>query len=298
LKTGALRDYRRSSVTTTVSIIVSACFFLFAAGVAAAWGKFYPEPLPKAESGWFVDMDLFSRSAHVGISCEECHGLMNTDGKSHPDTTDSPNFLKKRVKRLYDYRQCQKCRKIAYERYATGEHAVALEKEKKSGTVSKTGYAPTCGDCHSAHYSKSHLSRAETGKRLTEVCGSCHADQKASFLSNFHGKMAVHLGYDKSAFCTDCHGAHACSSLKDRKAALKTCQRCHPDAGPNFADVVIHDSFKNMDQKSDEKRAGLQKIRIFGLLSFCVVSFLLVLFYGHSFLLMLRKIHEQLRKHK
>jgi len=298
LKTGAFRVNRRSPVTTTVSIILSACFFLGAVGFASAWGKPYQEPLPGSKTGWFVDMNLFSQSAHVGIRCEECHGPMNADGKTHPDTIDSPSYLKKRIKRLYDYSQCQKCHKKAYERYLSGEHAIALEKEKKSGNVSKTGYAPTCGDCHSAHYSKSHLSRSETGKRLTDVCGSCHADQKASFLSNFHGKMAVNLGYDKSAFCTDCHGAHTCNSLKDRKVALKSCRRCHPDAGPNFADVVIHDSLKNMDKKSDEKKAGLQKIHILGLLSFCFVSLLLVFFYSHSFLLILRKIHEQLRKHK
>ena len=248
------------------------------------------------QSTWFVDMNRFSTSAHTGIKCEECHGSMIEKGTSHPDAK-AENFLNSDPKRVFDYGQCKKCHKNSHERFLTGAHAEALEKEQKSGKVSKTGPAPTCGDCHSAHYAPAHLNRAETGKNMTQTCGTCHPDQKASFLANYHGKAAVNLGYDKSAFCTDCHGAHQCLSLKERDAALKACLRCHLDAGEQFADIIIHDSKKDVEKKSVEKQKGINKVHFLGWLSLVFVVFILFFFYSHSSLMMLRKIHEKLRRH-
>ena len=110
----------------------------------------------------------------------------------------------------------------SYEKYLLGEHARALQKEKlKPGNQDLSGpapgNAPTCGDCHSSHYVRSHLSRVETGRNMTEVCGSCHPAQKASYLENYHGKAAVNLGNERAAFCTDCHGAHQCISLRKKR---------------------------------------------------------------------------------
>jgi hypothetical protein len=51
---------------------------------------------------------------------------------------------------------------------------------------------------------------------MTEMCGVCHPVQKRSYLENYHGKTAVHLKYEASAYCTDCHRAHTCLSLKKR----------------------------------------------------------------------------------
>ncbi len=288
----------KSFIKQKISKIRLICLFVPACCLSllcfsSAWGK----PQPPSESNWFVDMNRFSNSAHTSIKCEECHGTMLEKGKAHPDPKD-PDYLKKDPKRTFDYRQCEKCHKKSYERFTKGAHAEALEKEKKTGEVSKTGYAPTCGDCHSAHYAPAHLSRVETGKNMTETCGSCHPDQKTSFLANFHGKAAVNLGYDKSAFCTDCHGAHESLSLKDKKEALNACRRCHLDAKEGFADIIIHDSNKDIEKKSDAKKQGLRIVHLLGWISFVFVVMVLAFFYSHSSLLLLRKIHEKLRSHK
>lgn len=247
--------------------------------------------------GWFVDMNRYAASAHGSLKCEECHGPMAGKGMRHPDDK-APGFLATETRRVFDYTSCGRCHKTSVARYMTGEHARALVKEKETGQVSKTGRAPTCGDCHSAHYAPSHLSRSETGRLQTGTCGACHPSQKASFLADYHGKAAVNLGYDKSAFCTDCHGAHACLSLKEAGEALAACRRCHPEAGDGFAGIVIHDTREDLDKKSEAKQAAVRRIGLFGFLSFAFVTGLLILFYSHTGLLMLRKLHETLRRHK
>ena len=264
-----------------------------------------------SRSTWFVDMNQYAAAAHGSLACEECHGPMIGNGisngmgkgldkgigKSHPDP-DSSSFLKTQTKRNFDYQSCRKCHKTAYSRFLKGEHAKATAKEKKLGEPSKTGFAPNCGDCHSAHYSKSHLSRVQTGKVMTQTCGACHQEQKESFLANYHGKAAVNLEYDKAAFCTDCHGAHTMLSLKDKETALNACLRCHSDAPPEFANIIIHDSKNTADLKSDAKKSGLKWVHALRILALTLVVAALAFFFIHTGLLMLRKLHEKLRRHK
>ena len=206
----------------------------FSSAVSATAQRDIPA-VPDMESSWFVNLDRFANSAHGTFPCEQCHTDLDKGDTLHP-VSESAASLMKSATRLYDYSRCRTCHRTSYEKYLLGEHARALQKEKlkpgnKDLSGAASGNAPTCGDCHSSHYVKSHLSRLETGRSMTEVCGSCHPAQKASYLENYHGKAAVNLGNDKAAFCTDCHGAHQCISLKDKKAALTACQRCHPEAG-------------------------------------------------------------------
>ena len=254
---------------------------------------------PMAASSWFVNMKTFSASAHTGLSCQECHGDMSDAGTPHPSPSN-PETLQLDIRRAYDYSRCAKCHKKAHERYQEGEHGrkrqAELAAEEEADRV-VTRFAPTCGHCHSSHYQKSHLSRVETGRNMLVTCGACHEEQKRSYLENYHGKAAVNLGDERAAYCTDCHGAHTCASLKsDADAVLTTCRQCHPDAGPGFAQIVIHNSTEATEEKSPEKRAFISRIHLAGSLSFAFVAILLVCFYSHSFLLMLRKIHHKLRK--
>ncbi|MFH1152361.1 MAG: multiheme c-type cytochrome [Pseudomonadota bacterium] len=303
MQTGSFQTLRSFTLRWITPLFTAGCLVLACAGFpnAHALASTSPAPLSTRQSTWFVDMNLYSAAAHGSLKCEECHGPMigkDTAGKNktHPDK-QAQGFLRAETRREFDYASCGKCHKTSFDRFMTGEHAKAMVTEKQTGKVSRTGHAPTCGDCHSAHFSPSHLSRAETGKRMTETCGSCHPSQKLSFLANYHGKAAVNLGYDRSALCTDCHGAHACLSLKEPKEVLSACRRCHPDAGPSFADIIIHDNRMDLDKKTETKQAAMKRVQFLGFLSFVFVTVLLVFFYGHSCLLMLRKLHEKLRKH-
>jgi len=255
-------------------------------------------------SSWFINMNLFSRSAHSNLTCEVCHGTMKEDDKTHPDPKD-PDFLRLEAKRIYDYSHCKTCHLQSYDRYLLGEHAKALKKEKESpnmkeGVKSEKRNAPTCGDCHSAHYEKSHLSKVKIGRKMTEICGSCHRAQKVTYLEDYHGKTAVHLGHEASAYCTDCHGAHNCISLKEKKTALLICQRCHPKAQERFAEFVIHPTIENGAKETKdniEKRKKVAVIKTVSVIMFCLVVLIVSFFYGHSLLWLLRELHEKLRKH-
>jgi len=256
--------------------------------------------VPRDSSGWFVDLNRFSESAHKNFTCEACHGDMVDQGKKHPDTRDTTR-LKSEATRIYDYQRCRTCHRESYERYLRGAHAKALTEEKRTpgseGSLSDRLKAPTCGECHSAHYDRSHLSRGTTGQAMTDTCGVCHPEQKATYLENYHGKVAVNLHDEASAYCTDCHGAHDCVSLKDRKAALAACQRCHPDAGERFAQFVIHPTTEGLARDNKEKQKHVTIIKIVTFIMTIMVILVVGFFYGHSFLWLLREIHEKLRKH-
>ena len=275
------------------------CVFLFLPASNSAIATLAPAPTDPA--GWFVDLNRFSESSHRNFTCEACHGDMTEQGKKHPDPEDAAD-LKREATRVYDYHRCRSCHRESYERYLRGAHAKALAEEQKaaaseSAKASERLKAPTCGECHSSHYGRSHLSRVELGRQMTAVCGACHPAQKATYLENYHGKTAVNLGEEASAYCTDCHGAHDCISLKDRKVALKACQRCHPKAGEQFAQFVIHPTTEGLAKDNKEKGKHVTIIKIVTLIMTIIVLLVVGFFYGHSFLWLLRELHEKLRKH-
>jgi hypothetical protein len=268
---------------------------LFLKGSLLYAGKEGPPP-----TSWFIDLSRFAASAHGTQTCEACHGTMKESDKRHPDMKD-PQFLKTEAFRKYDYQRCRICHRSSYEQYLKGAHARALQKEKEElqPPVSRGKHpAPTCGHCHDSHYEKAHRSRLAIGRSQAEVCGSCHQLQKTTYLDNFHGKAAVNLGNTKAAFCTDCHGAHECLSLKDRQQALQSCQRCHPQANLRFAGMIIHPAVEPGKERNPEKEARVAVIKLVTVVMATLVLVVVIFFYGHSFLWLLREIHEKLKRRK
>jgi len=257
---------------------------------------------PDGQAGWFVNMGRFAASAHGTFSCEQCHGDMKQGQTMHPNT-ENPFFLKEDANRQYDYQRCKSCHNPSYTQYLEGAHAKALSKQRtdsaaESGKLPERKKAPTCGNCHSGHYVKGHLSRVEIGRGMVSVCGTCHPAQAATYLDNYHGKAAVNLGDKNAAFCTDCHGAHHCRSLKDKKGTLAACKRCHPEAKEGFTQVVIHNTTQDLPESEHQKRAHVALIRVVTVLMAILVVLVVGFFYGHSFVWILRELHEKLRKHK
>jgi hypothetical protein len=240
------------------------------------------EDLPKRS--WFIDMGKFASSSHGRLVCSECHSDIEEKGVKHPDL----KFLNRDSTLLYDYKKCERCHPQEYQRYLKGAHAKALLEKKKN--------APTCGNCHVAHYVLFNQVRLELGRWMTEMCGVCHPIEKWSYLDNYHGKAAASLGYEASAYCTDCHGAHTCLSLKKKEIALEMCQKCHPNAQIQFTGFVIHASEESLKKEDMEKRSKVRVIHWieigFGILVFLVLAF----FYSHTLVWILRKVHEWLKR--
>jgi hypothetical protein len=231
-----------------------------------------------------MDMGKFLSSSHGRLACSECHSDIEEKGVKHPDS----RLLGRVSTLLFDYKKCERCHPQEYQRYLKGAHAKALVERKKD--------APTCGNCHVTHYVLSDRSRLELGKWMTEMCGLCHPVQKRTYLENYHGKTAALLEYEASAYCTDCHGAHTCLSLKKREDALEACQKCHPNAKLRFTGFVIHASEEGVKQEDVEKLGKLRVIKWieigFGILVFGVLA----LFYSHTLVWTLRKVHEWLKR--
>lgn len=283
-------------------MVFSAVFVLVSGGFDRANAMRVP---PSAgESAWFIDMNRFARSAHAGFTCVECHGTMMTADRQHPDEKRA-DFLKRSATRTYDYDRCRKCHERSFKRYQAGGHAKARQEEKNKPQVAKTDSlekrtAPTCGACHASHYVRSGQSRVDVGRRMMDVCGGCHPAHTESYRDNIHGRTGVDLGNPKAAFCTDCHGAHTVDSLKKQETALTVCRRCHHEAETKFTDIVIHASLASMASVSGAdapKKRSVVWIDRVRWAAIAGVALSLAFFVVHSFLWLLREIHEKLRKH-
>jgi hypothetical protein len=254
---------------------------------------------PGMESSWYVDLGRFQAGAHGKLACAECHAKQERaiapgSKTAHPDPAD-PSYLQSPALRGFDYGQCRRCHRTAYERYHLGAHAEALKKKKLTKLTKSP--SPVCGDCHQVHYDKARLDRVELGRRQTLVCGSCHPAQAAAYLSDYHGQAGAKLGWDKAAFCSDCHQAHDMKSLKTPEAAAGACRRCHPKASPRFASYVVHPTTVDLGPDQAAKRRTVYLIStlsaVLAVIAICVVGF----FYGQTFLWLLREIQHKLRKH-
>lgn len=271
---------RKKKMLKASFVISFVLFFLL--GSTGSPARATEKTLP--QRSWFVEMSQFQYSAHGRLACSECHSNIEEKGVKHPD----PNLLSRSSTLLYDYKKCERCHPQIYQRYLKGAHAKALTERKKD--------APTCGDCHVTHYAVSGRSRLDLGRWMTQMCGECHPVEKRTYLENYHGKTAASLGYEASAYCTDCHGAHTCLSLKEKEVALEACRKCHPNAGLRFTDYVIHASKEGVKKEDVEKLKKLKILRwieiCFGIIVFGVLAF----FYSHTLVWILRKAHEWLKR--
>ena len=253
-----------------------------------------------AASTWFINQAEFEKSAHGFQGCNGCHakqdqGIQPAALTPHPDP-NSPQYLKQAARKNFDYHYCAKCHSTAVKRYNQGKHAEEMQKQAKEPPKPGEFAAPTCAHCHNPHTVIPHQGRIELGRVQVEVCGSCHQAQKETYLENYHGQTAVNLGYDKSALCSDCHGAHTVVSLKKPEAALKACRRCHPEATPSFAQMVIHPSPPQDDAGEGAKAERVAVIRALTIIMAVLALVTVLGFYGHSFLWMLRELHEKIRR--
>lgn len=283
-RTKLLHSYRGLIITALLVLPIP---------VQPAWSA---DPTPS--SSWFVDMSRFLKSAHGSLTCERCHIELTAQGKVHPNRED-PTAMKKVVVRSYDYQRCASCHPEAYKRFIEGEHAKELAKQKQAQSEGQeqppAKLAPTCGDCHSSHYVQSKRSRVELGTQMIETCGKCHKAQEASYLKDIHGRMGVFLEKKASAYCTDCHGAHTCESLKDKNKALEACRRCHKDATVQFAGIVIHTGKEDISKKNPEKQASMAFVGTIKPIAQTMTIILLVFFALQTFVWILRELHRKLR---
>jgi hypothetical protein len=153
--------------------------------------------------------------------------------------------------------------------------------------------SPVCTDCHGEHA----ITRIDdpaspvAARNIPRTCSRCHDKEGissryalpkkrfSSYLDSFHG-IAVEYGMTTAANCASCHGVHDILPSSDpassvHKANLpKTCGRCHPNAGPNFAKGPVH------VEVSASKSPGVFAIRVFYTLFISTLGVLFLLHVG------------------
>lgn len=239
-------------------------------------------------STWYVDVERFHRSAHGTLTCAECHAdITPGDAESpHPDGTK----LTLEATSLYDYETCRSCHPQEYVAYEKGVHAQVMADPEG---VDLDAPAPTCGHCHNAHYATVET-RADLLASVSATCGECHLEALQTYQQNYHGKAAL-LGYEETATCADCHGAHTVLTLYDAEESVPACRRCHPKANDGFASYRIH-AHETLAPDPDDPRASDFRLFFWVKLFFTVlVVAVLAFFYFHTGLWFLRSVHERLR---
>jgi hypothetical protein len=276
---------RPASVLCIVAVAVS---LVAALVLVSRWA--YPisgRPSGEPELGsWYVDVERYNQGVHGGLECSICHTEISTG--QHPNQENLTNSATE----LFAYEACASCHPQEYEYYQRGVHAEVLSGARPSESEYP---APTCGHCHDPHY-RQVLSRLQVIDAQVNICGQCHPSELESYLENYHGKTAVDLDFADSASCADCHGSHQVVALDQPQEELQACRRCHPGANENMAGFLIH-AEKTLSPQPDQPHSR-EFVLLFLVQGFFVVltASVLAFFYGHTFLWLLRGLHEKLRR--
>ncbi len=205
-------------------------------------------------------------------NCSNCHGYHDIKKVQDPSS---------KVSRKNIVQTCGKCHIGIKIDYLEGVHG----KDYLKGIND----VPVCTDCHSEH---AILPPEDTGSgvyatKVASICTRCHDDEVLSkeygFISSrlktysgsIHG-IASRFGEIRVANCASCHGFHGIRPSSDPKSTIysenipKTCGKCHPGAGKNFAKGRIH----VVSEKRSNRWAYFAKIFYTIFISGIVVVFL------------------------
>jgi hypothetical protein len=192
----------------------------------------------KAEDGRSIAVDgsRFAKSVHglMEMSCTTCHA--DLEGKELPHEAKLAKV------------DCSMCHEDVVKEYETSVHAVARRADS-------TVVAATCVNCHTAHETQPVSTDAWRIDLPTE-CGTCHLDRIKTYRDTFHGQITA-LGFERVAKCSDCHAAHAIHPKEDPRSLVSagkivsTCQQCHADATPGFAQYDPHADKDNVERNPE-----------------------------------------------
>jgi hypothetical protein len=183
---------------------------------------------------------IHSRVAEAGNLeapvCTDCHGAHYVSSPNQPRSLVSTT--------------CGKCHTEIHQEYLGSVHGKALIDENNPDV-------PVCTDCHGVHNIQDPRT-AEFRIESPDLCAKCHANEELmnkyglsadvynTYKLSWHGidasvyKAKWPTIWHETAVCTDCHGIHNILNTQDPASMvnpnnlLKTCQKCHPDAGPNW----------------------------------------------------------------
>lgn len=185
--------------------------------------------LQSIKSRLHIDMELFNRSVHAGVSdCTDCHSQLKIE--NHICIIGS------------GYVDCSQCH----------------DQQNRHGMDGRGENRPDCYHCHTRHniLSKDNPSASIHQDCLMETCSYCHPAQsgQSNYLSWLpsvkiatHPKADLSGDYSKSN-CLECHQGQAAHGEEEliREA---TCYLCHFNAGKQKAMLGFIHPHADLDQQ-------------------------------------------------
>ena len=144
--------------------------------------------------------------------CQSCHGASEGHLKQGPATSPDVMF-KKGAFAASDDRvrsgQCLTCHK-------------GTTRTRWDGSQHPNNQV-ACNDCHKAH---APTDKVLAKKTQTEVCFSCHKEQRAASL-----KISTHPIQQGKVVCSDCHNSHGSQgpNMVKKNTIPETCWQCHAE---------------------------------------------------------------------
>ena len=162
-----------------------------------------------------VDGRVLDKSAHRKLLCTACHSGFDAQNVPHKEKIEPVN--------------CVACHKDA---------AVKHQFHPQMNITGRAGgnSQVSCKDCHGTHdiVSPKDPGSKFNSAKLSEFCGSCHEDVRATFSKSSHAQAQL-AGIQGAPTCLDCHRnpiVHA-SATQDttqlKIAQEKLCLSCHLD---------------------------------------------------------------------
>ena len=145
-------------------------------------------------------------------SCQSCHGASEGHLKQGPATSPDVMF-KKGAFAASDDRvrsgQCLTCHK-------------GTTRTRWDGSQHPNNQV-ACNDCHKVH---APADKVLAKKTQTEVCFSCHKEQRAASL-----KISTHPIQQGKVVCSDCHNPHGSQgpNMVKKNTIPETCWQCHAE---------------------------------------------------------------------
>ncbi len=230
------------------------------------------------------------RSGLLGAAvCTDCHGnhaiLPGDRPRSSTHRQNIPTL-------------CGKCHPGILEKYERSVHGKGLRAGIKE--------SPVCTDCHGEHRITKITDPTSKvfAKNIPQTCSSCHDNagiasryalpmkRFSTYMDSFHG-VALQYGMTTAANCASCHGVHDILPSSDPRSTVnkanlpRTCGKCHPNAGANFAKGRIH------VEVTPSKAMGVFAVRLFYIVFISVLVLLFVLHVGMDLLGRRRRLEDK-----
>jgi cytochrome b subunit of formate dehydrogenase len=217
-----------------------------------------------------IEAEIYLQSSHgkalyngrdQAATCKDCHGdshyilssknpassinrenITATCARCHGNTAQMKNFHLHQLEPIISYN--------------SSVHGLAARRH--DGTP-----APTCTDCHGSHNLHSSTDPASKlyWQNLPDTCGKCHENIAQTYWRSVHG-VALREGVHDAPSCTDCHGEHTISAVKQAQSSVypthiaETCGQCHAAQRivtkyrlPEFAVETYMDSYHGLSMR-------------------------------------------------